>query len=104
MLFRSVRNRSTEQIRGLQMVFQNPFDTLNPSHTVGGQIARVIGFNTVAFMLGMLAFGALGLLWGAPTIAPLLHLSAGSLQGLAVAMLLSLAAFVALCHHRRVLA
>ena len=69
-----------------------------------GQIARVIGFNTVAFMLGMLAFGALGLLWGAPTIAPLLHLSAGSLQGLAVAMLLSLAAFVALCHHRRVLA
>jgi peptide/nickel transport system ATP-binding protein len=37
-----VHNRSTEQIRGLQMVFQNPFDTLNPSHTVGGQIARVI--------------------------------------------------------------
>jgi peptide/nickel transport system ATP-binding protein len=28
--------------RHLQMVFQNPFDTLNPSHTVGGQIARVI--------------------------------------------------------------
>jgi peptide/nickel transport system ATP-binding protein len=26
----------------LQMVFQNPFDTLNPSHTVGTQIARVI--------------------------------------------------------------
>ena len=26
----------------LQMVFQNPFDTLNPSHTVGSQIARVI--------------------------------------------------------------
>jgi peptide/nickel transport system ATP-binding protein len=24
------------------MVFQNPFDTLNPSHTVGSQIARVI--------------------------------------------------------------
>ena len=24
------------------MVFQNPFDTLNPSHSVGGQIARVI--------------------------------------------------------------
>ena len=24
------------------MIFQNPFDTLNPSHTVGSQIARVI--------------------------------------------------------------
>jgi phosphatidylglycerol lysyltransferase len=39
----------------------------------------VIGFNTVAFLLGMLAFGALGLLWGAHH-RPLLHLSAGSLQ------------------------
>src|SRR3546814_17237041 len=26
----------------MQMVFQNPFDTLNPSHTVGSQLARVI--------------------------------------------------------------
>lgn len=37
-----VHHRSTDQIRGLQMVFQNPFDTLNPSHTVGAQIGRVI--------------------------------------------------------------
>ncbi len=37
-----VRERSAKQIGSLQMVFQNPFDTLNPSHTVGGQIARVI--------------------------------------------------------------
>lgn len=37
-----VRDRSTEQIRSVQMVFQNPFDTLNPSHTIGGQISRVI--------------------------------------------------------------
>jgi peptide/nickel transport system ATP-binding protein len=34
------RNRST--ISRLQMIFQNPFDTLNPSHTVGSQIMRVI--------------------------------------------------------------
>jgi len=34
------RNRST--ISRLQMIFQNPFDTLNPSHSVGAQIARVI--------------------------------------------------------------
>ncbi|MDX1513896.1 MAG: ABC transporter ATP-binding protein [Gammaproteobacteria bacterium] len=37
-----VRDRDPRQIGSLQMVFQNPFDTLNPSHTVGGQIARVI--------------------------------------------------------------
>jgi peptide/nickel transport system ATP-binding protein len=37
-----VEKRGPETISKLQMVFQNPFDTLNPSHTVGGQIARVI--------------------------------------------------------------
>jgi peptide/nickel transport system ATP-binding protein len=37
-----VTRRSQETIRSLQMIFQNPFDTLNPSHTVGAQIARVI--------------------------------------------------------------
>jgi len=37
-----VRDRSTKQVRSLQMVFQNPFDTLNPSHTIGGQISRVL--------------------------------------------------------------
>ena len=37
-----VRTRDEKTISSLQMVFQNPFDTLNPSHTVGSQIARVI--------------------------------------------------------------
>ncbi len=37
-----VRKRDAKTIGSLQMVFQNPFDTLNPSHTVGSQIARVI--------------------------------------------------------------
>ena len=37
-----VQKRSADTISKLQMVFQNPFDTLNPSHTVGSQIARVI--------------------------------------------------------------
>ena len=37
-----VNARSAKQLSSLQMVFQNPFDTLNPSHTVGSQIARVI--------------------------------------------------------------
>jgi len=38
----AVRLRSTAQVSALQMVFQNPFDTLNPSHSVGAQIVRVI--------------------------------------------------------------
>ncbi len=38
----AVRDRSPQQIGSLQMVFQNPFDTLNPSHSIGGQISRVI--------------------------------------------------------------
>jgi peptide/nickel transport system ATP-binding protein len=37
-----VEKRGRETISKLQMIFQNPFDTLNPSHSVGGQIARVI--------------------------------------------------------------
>ncbi|MCH7888938.1 MAG: ABC transporter ATP-binding protein [Proteobacteria bacterium] len=38
----AVGKRSAEQLAALQMVFQNPDDTLNPSHTVGSQISRVI--------------------------------------------------------------
>jgi len=37
-----VRERKPRQLASLQMVFQNPSDTLNPSHTIGGQIGRVI--------------------------------------------------------------
>jgi peptide/nickel transport system ATP-binding protein len=37
-----VTRRSRKTIRSLQMIFQNPFDTLNPNRTVGSQIARVI--------------------------------------------------------------
>ena len=36
------RQRTREQVSGMQMVFQNPFDTLNPSYTVGTQLARVV--------------------------------------------------------------
>ncbi len=38
----AVTARSREQISALQMIFQNPNDTLNPSQSVGSQIARVI--------------------------------------------------------------
>jgi len=37
-----VQQRKAQTVALLQMVFQNPFDTLNPSHSVGSQIARVI--------------------------------------------------------------
>ncbi len=37
-----VDKRSAELVASLQMVFQNPDGTLNPSHTVGGAIGRVI--------------------------------------------------------------
>ena len=38
----SVNSRSPGQLAAMQMVFQNPSDTLNPSHTVGQQIGRAI--------------------------------------------------------------
>ena len=37
-----VQQRKTETVAGLQMVFQNPFDTLNPSQPIGAQIIRTL--------------------------------------------------------------
>ncbi len=37
-----IENRDTDTISAIQMVFQNPFDTLNPSHSVGSQIIRTL--------------------------------------------------------------
>jgi len=37
-----IAKRSTETVSGVQMVFQNPFDTLNPSMSVGRQIIRAL--------------------------------------------------------------
>jgi peptide/nickel transport system ATP-binding protein len=37
-----VETRDTATVSSIQMVFQNPFDTLNPSHTVGSQIMRTL--------------------------------------------------------------
>ncbi|HLS69300.1 MAG TPA: ABC transporter ATP-binding protein [Kiloniellales bacterium] len=37
-----VQKRSADEVSSMQMVFQNPFDTLNPSHSVGAQLARVV--------------------------------------------------------------
>jgi peptide/nickel transport system ATP-binding protein len=37
-----VERRGTDTVAAIQMVFQNPFDTLNPSHSVGSQIIRTL--------------------------------------------------------------
>ncbi len=37
-----IEKRDTGTVSGVQMVFQNPFDTLNPSMTVGRQIIRAL--------------------------------------------------------------
>ena len=37
-----VADRETGTVASVQMVFQNPFDTLNPSHSVGSQIIRTL--------------------------------------------------------------
>lgn len=67
------------------------------------QIARVIVFNAAAFGLGMLAFGALGLLWGAPQVSRLLHFEVWALRTIAAVMLTGLAAFLWMCSRHRVI-
>jgi peptide/nickel transport system ATP-binding protein len=37
-----IEMRDVQTVASIQMVFQNPFDTLNPSHTVGAQIIRTL--------------------------------------------------------------
>ncbi|MCP5073317.1 MAG: ABC transporter ATP-binding protein [Rhodobacteraceae bacterium] len=37
-----IEDRDTKTVSSIQMVFQNPFDTLNPSMTVGSQIVRAL--------------------------------------------------------------
>jgi peptide/nickel transport system ATP-binding protein len=38
----TVDKRDTRTISSIQMIFQNPFDTLNPSYSVGSQIQRTL--------------------------------------------------------------
>ncbi|MFC5037007.1 ABC transporter ATP-binding protein [Tianweitania sediminis] len=38
----AIETRDVDTISSIQMVFQNPFDTLNPSHSVGSQIIRTL--------------------------------------------------------------
>ena len=65
------------------------------------QVAQAIAFNASAFGLGMTTFGAAGLLWGAPQVAPLLHMPPLLLQVLSAAALLGVAGLIVLCVRRR---
>ncbi len=67
------------------------------------KIAQVVAFNASAFLLGMSVFGAMALLWGAADVARLLRLPAEALQGVALVVLLAMAAFLWLCARQRVL-
>lgn len=66
-----------------------------------GKIAALIAFNASAFGLGMMAFGAAGLLWDAADVAAVAHLPSWLLRLIAGVTLAGIAAFIALCLFRR---
>jgi phosphatidylglycerol lysyltransferase len=66
-----------------------------------GKIAALIAFNAGAFGLGMMAFGAAALLWGAGDVASVAHLPAWLLRLIAAATLAGVIAFIGLCVFRR---
>lgn len=65
------------------------------------QVAQAVGFNAVAFGVGMTTFGALGLGLDAVPLAATLGVPALLLQGAALLIAFGVAGFVALCHLRR---
>ena len=66
-----------------------------------GRISRAIAFNAVAFGLGISTVGALGLLWDAQELAPLVHLPAWLLSACACVALAAIAALLAWCRDGR---
>lgn len=65
------------------------------------RIAQAIAFNAGAFLLGMLAFGAIGLLWGATEVAGILDVPVFVLRGIALLMIAGVAALLVLCSRQR---
>jgi len=62
-----------------------------------GAISRAIAFNAAAFMFGISTVGAVALSWGAPTVAPALHLPPWLLQTVAALVLLAAALLLYMC-------
>lgn len=65
------------------------------------QIAQAIAFNAAAFGLGMTAFGALALLWGAPEVAGILKAPVWLLRGGALLLLAALGGVLVACARMR---
>ncbi len=66
-----------------------------------GKISRAIAFNAAGFGLGIHAVGAAALLWRADAIAPVAHLPAWVIQGVAVLILAGTAALLIVCRDGR---
>ena len=69
-----------------------------------GRVAQAAAFNAGAFVIGMTAFGAAGLLWGAPDVASLVHLPSWLLRAIALLLLLAVGALIVAagpCAYRR---
>lgn len=65
------------------------------------QVAQVVVFNAAAFGLGITAFGAVALLWGAPDVAGLVGLPPELLQLGSGLLLVGVGVFLALCRRQR---
>ena len=59
-----------------------------------GRVAQAAAFNAGAFVIGMTAFGAAGLLWGAPDVAALVHMPSWLLRAIALLLLLAVGALI----------
>ena len=66
-----------------------------------GRVAQAAAFNAGAFVIGMTAFGAAGLLWGAPDVAELVRVPSWLLRAIAVLLLIGIAALIATAARRR---
>ena len=59
-----------------------------------GRVAQAAAFNAGAFVIGMTAFGAAGLLWGAPEVAELVRIPSWLLRAIALLLLLAVGALI----------
>jgi phosphatidylglycerol lysyltransferase len=59
-----------------------------------GRVAQAAAFNAGAFVIGMTAFGAAGLLWGAPDVAALVRIPSWLLRAIAVLLLMAVGGLI----------
>jgi len=58
------------------------------------RVTQAAAFNAGAFVIGMTAFGAAGLLWGAPDVAELVRIPGWLLRAIAILLLLAVGALI----------